>query len=247
LNQTVKRIEFGRVSCCRGPCARSLDFHPVTSSLALVCSLFFAMIGCLKPLQIENAMVSAKTSTRGLSYDDKNPVRMEARKLNSSSKFSIPACLAAIFVLLSCSLSLGDVTWIGGVNSDWDSGFNWDNFMGPGEGDYVNISRGPVDFTSGASPRLRGVRQTGGTFNISGGVFEASHLASAFSSFNGEVVQTGGTASINAIEIGGVYYTRCRWSLSLSRSQQKWLGWWYRQHDYFRRIFPDTRRSQGWG
>ncbi len=130
---------------------------------------------------------------------------MESTKLNLSSRFSIRACVTATFVLLSCSLSYGaDVFWVGNASSDWDNPFNWQNFLPPSDTDYVYIPGGTVDFTAanGTSANLRGFRQTGGTLNISGGELEVSNLASAYSSFNGDVVQTGGYAGINAIEIG---------------------------------------------
>lgn len=127
--------------------------------------------------------------------------------MNLKSSFSIRACFCAAFVFLCCSLSHGaDVYWLGNANSSWENGFNWNNNTGPADTDYVYILFGTVDFSasSGTSASLRGFRQTGGTLNISGGDLDVINLASAYSSFNSEVVQTGGVATINAIELGSV-------------------------------------------
>jgi len=83
-------------------------------------------------------------------------------------------------------------------------GLNWSNNTGPADTDYFNIVSGTVDFTEayGTSASLRGIRQFGGTLNISGGTLEVANLASAFSTFNGDVFQTGGITTVNTISIG---------------------------------------------
>jgi len=124
--------------------------------------------------------------------------------LNLRSKFAIRGIFSVALVLLCCSLSYGDAVWTGNVNSAWENNSNWTDNTGPVDADYVNISSGTVNFSSasGDSPSLRGIRQSGGRLNISGGTLEVAQLASAFSTFDGEVVQSGGFASINTIEVG---------------------------------------------
>ena len=124
--------------------------------------------------------------------------------LNLSFRFSVQAFLAATLVLLSCSLSYGDnVTWLGRVDNTWELGLNWDNFTGPAVSDSALLFSGTVDFTdSDTSPNLRAIVQDGGTLNISGSQLSATQVPSAFSRFNGEIVQTGGSSRINAVEMG---------------------------------------------
>ena len=149
-------------------------------------------------------MLSVDTSTKGLVRDIKNSVRMESTKLNSSSSLSLRAFLAATLVLLSCSLSYGgDVIWTGlAANTAWENDPNW-NLGVPAVSDSALLIFGTVDFTdSDTSPNLRAIVQEGGTLNISGSQLSATQVPSAFSSFNGEIVQTGGSSRINAVEMG---------------------------------------------
>ena len=129
---------------------------------------------------------------------------MESKKLNLSFRFSVRAILAATMVMLSCSLSYGDdVTWLGRVDNTWELGLNWDNFTGPAVSDSALLFSGTVDFTdSDTSPNLRAIVQEGGTLNISGSQLSATQVPSALSRFNGEIVQTGGSSRINAVEMG---------------------------------------------
>ncbi|WP_419195192.1 carbohydrate-binding protein [Novipirellula herctigrandis] len=125
--------------------------------------------------------------------------------MNLLSRFSIHVCFAAVLGLFFCSLSYGaDVYWTGNVNNAWENNGNWSPTTGPADTDYIYISSGTVNFSasSGTSANLRGFRQTGGALNISGGTLEVAQLASAYSSFDGDVVQTGGVATINAVQIG---------------------------------------------
>lgn len=124
--------------------------------------------------------------------------------MNSKLRFPIRACLSAALLFLCCSVShAADVYWSGTASSDWDNGFNWNNGSGPADTDYVYILFGTVDFDSPTnSPAMRGFRQSAGTLNIISGDLNVAQLASAYSSFNGEVIQTGGVAGINAVEIG---------------------------------------------
>jgi len=141
---------------------------------------------------------------------------METIKLYLPSKVSFSTCLAAVFVFAFCSTSSGaDVFWTGQVNNDWDNVGNWFNNAAPADSDYVNIfSGGTVDFTSGTSPSLRGVRQSGGILNISGGRLEAANRTNSNSDFDGAVFQTGGFASINAVQIGSAPGAIGRFELS---------------------------------
>ena len=132
-------------------------------------------------------------------------------------KKSIRGCFAFALIFFSCSLSFGDdVTWTGNVDNAWENGLNWDNNTGPADTDYVFISSGTVNFSSssGTSASLRGFRHTGGTLNISGGTLEVANLASAYSNFDSTVDQTGGFATVNAIQIGSANGTNASYVLS---------------------------------
>ena len=134
--------------------------------------------------------------------------------MNIPSKYFL-ACFTAVLVVLSSSLSYGDdVFFLQRSNSNWDFGFNWSNNVGPADGDYVFIPQGTLDFSTGTSVNLRGFRQTSGTLNISGGTLRANNVPSAFSSFDGEVNQTGGTADINAVVIGSAVGTDGSYTLN---------------------------------
>ena len=125
--------------------------------------------------------------------------------MNFRLSFSPRPLLTSALVLLSCSLTYGDdITWTGNTNNSWHTGSNWDNGTGPAEDDYADIPAGTVTYSTGTNPGLRGVRQDSGTFNITGGNFEAARRANNNSFFNGQVNQTNGFASINTIEIGSV-------------------------------------------
>ena len=147
-------------------------------------------------------MPSVDTSSPSCGIND--TTRMESKKLNLSFRFSVRAILAATMVMLSCSLSYGDdVTWLGRVDNTWELGLNWDNFTGPAVSDSALLFSGTVDFTdSDTSPNLRAIVQEGGTLNISGSQLSATQVPSALSRFNGEIVQTGGSSRINAVEMG---------------------------------------------
>ena len=125
--------------------------------------------------------------------------------MNFRFSFSPRPVLTSALVLLSCSLTYGDdVTWTGNTNNSWHTGSNWDNNTGPAEDDYADIPSGTVNYSTGTNPGLRGVRQDSGTFNITGGSFEAARRANNNSFFNGQANQTNGFASINTVEIGSV-------------------------------------------
>jgi len=128
-------------------------------------------------------------------------------KLNQLFSLTRRLFFSATLVLLSCSFSFGDnIFWTGSVSNQWENGSNWNVSTVPAHTDYVYIQDGTVNFsdTIEGNPNLRGFRQTGGTLNISGGELDAFQLASAFSDFDGQVNQTGGTAAINAVQIGSV-------------------------------------------
>ena len=149
-------------------------------------------------------MPSVDTSASSQICSINDSTTMEPKKSNLSFRFSVQAFLAATLVMLSCSLSYGDnVTWLGRVDNTWELGLNWDNFTGPAVSDSALLSSGTVDFTdSDTSPNLRAIVQEGGTLNISGSQLSATQVPSAFSRFNGEIVQTGGSSRINAVEMG---------------------------------------------
>ena len=95
--------------------------------------------------------------------------------MNFRLSFSPRPLLTSALVLLSCSLTYGDdITWTGNTNNSWHTGSNWDNGTGPAEDDYADIPSGTVNYSTGTNPGLRGVRQNSGTFNITGGNFEAA-------------------------------------------------------------------------
>ena len=123
--------------------------------------------------------------------------------MKSYSNFSAPSFLTAALVLLSCVTTYGDdITWTGSANNVWANGANWDNNTGPAEDDYADIPSGTVVYSTGTNPGLRGIRQASGNFTISGGTLELARRSNANSDFNGSVNQTGGIASINALQIG---------------------------------------------
>ena len=121
------------------------------------------------------------------------------------STFSTLACVFLALVFVFCTASFAqDVTWTGATDDAWENGSNWNNNIGPAEGDWVIIPSGTVEYSaaSGDSPSLRGIGQDGGTLNISGGQLNLAQNASAISNFNGAVNQTGGFAGVNTMRIG---------------------------------------------
>ena len=113
-------------------------------------------------------MLMPSVDTSSPSYGINDTTRMESKKLNLSSRFSVRAILAATMVLLSCSLSYGgDVIWTGlAGNTAWENGSNW-NLGVPALSDSALLFFGTVDFTdSDTSPNLRAIVQEGGTLNI---------------------------------------------------------------------------------
>ena len=134
--------------------------------------------------------------------------------MNLSTRLLHRSFITAALVLLSGSLAFGDdVFWTGNIDNSWDNAFNWNNLSGPAEADFVFIAIGTLDFNT-ESPSLRGFRQSGGTLNISGGRLEAAQQPSGFSDFNGTVNQTGGFASINAVQIGNASGTNGSYTLN---------------------------------
>ena len=129
---------------------------------------------------------------------------METIKLNLPARVMFPACIAALVFAFGSPSYGADVTWTGNVNNRFEVGGNWDNGTGPIDKDYVEMDSGTVNYSSssGTSANLRGIRQSGGTLNISGGQLNVAELASAVSFFDGSVNQTGGDARINAARIG---------------------------------------------
>jgi len=132
---------------------------------------------------------------------------METIKLNSPSQSYVRVCLAAALVLISCSSSVNaDITWTGASNSSWGVSGNWDSGVTPVRADWVVFpaTSGTVNFTSSSGDilDLRGIRQAGGTLNITGGELGTGELASAVSTLDGSVVQTGGLSRINAVRMG---------------------------------------------
>ena len=115
--------------------------------------------------------------------------------------------LKSLFALSLFSLSIpfadaADVTWTGRSDSDWENDSNWNTSSTPVEGDVAIINSGAVDYTFDADFGLRSLRMGGGVLNISDGFLRANRTASADSPVNGSVIQTGGTADINELELG---------------------------------------------
>ena len=116
-------------------------------------------------------------------------------------------CLLAVIALATVpldQLAAADITWSGAVSSAWETGANWSNGTGPAAGDQVFIHSGTVNFTAntGSSPSMRGLRLLGGTLQVSGGTLSLASTSSAESHVDGAFVQTGGTTSINELEVG---------------------------------------------
>ncbi len=141
---------------------------------------------------------------------------METNKLNCPPSTLFQSTFSAILVLLSCSLAHGDnATWTGAVNSDWGNAGNWENGIIPVDQDHVCLPSGTVTFSSSSiSPNLRTLQQSGGTLNITGGNLTVAQLASAVTMFDGQVNQTGGLATINAIQIGSQQGTNSSYVLN---------------------------------
>ncbi|MGJ8641126.1 MAG: carbohydrate-binding protein [Opitutaceae bacterium] len=98
----------------------------------------------------------------------------------------------------------GYITWDGSESTDWNDGLNWDNSAGPvTDGDRIIINSGTVDYTAPSGENLRVLRLLGGTMTISAGAFKATRNANWDSFVNGTLYQTGGTAEINELEVGG--------------------------------------------
>ena len=124
--------------------------------------------------------------------------------MNLPSRVSFRGCVSASLFLLLCTVSqAADVTWTGSTNSRWETGSNWNTGAVPTSADFAIIPSGNVNVasSSGTTPNIRGIRQAGGTINISGGTVEAGQV-SQYSDFNGTVNQTGGVASFNMARIG---------------------------------------------
>ena len=135
--------------------------------------------------------------------------------MNLSLSFSHRSFITAALVFLSCSLAYGDdATWTGNLSNDWNSGGNWNNSTGPVEDFYADIPSGTVVYSTGTSVGLRGIRQAGGNLTISGGTLELARRSNANSDFNGAVNQTGGIASINALQIGSTSGTNGSYTLN---------------------------------
>ena len=120
------------------------------------------------------------------------------------SSILIRTFLAAAFVSVVCSHSYAeDVTWNGILTDDWEVGLNWDTGNTPTSDDFAYIPSGTVNITdnSGTTPNIKGLRQKGGTLNISGGTVEAGQVGQ-LSIFDGSVAQSGGFVSVNVARIG---------------------------------------------
>ena len=135
-------------------------------------------------------------------YSHLKPPRRPTLKINFPSELAYRLCTSAAMVLLFCSTTLGaDITWTGSSGS-FQTGSNWDTGVVPGNEDFAFIPSGTVNI-SNVTADVRGIRQTGGTINISGdnAVLEAGQT-NQFSQFDGTVMQSGGLASINSVVIG---------------------------------------------
>ncbi len=117
----------------------------------------------------------------------------------------------------------GNVFWTGLTNDDWNNATNWNR--DPVEGDYAYITFSNPELSSGDSIAIRGLRAQGGTFTISGGQLNAAFQSSAESHLNATMIQTGGTAVINELEIGQALgetgsYLLSGGQLNISRAQE---------------------------
>lgn len=125
--------------------------------------------------------------------------------MNLLSLASVRTSLVAAIVLAFCSQSFGDdITWTGAVNSAWENGGNWDDGVGPLDTDWAILPSGTVNYSaaSGESTNMRGIRQTGGILNITGGELNLAQLASSISEVGSVVNHTGGFATINTLRVG---------------------------------------------
>ncbi|MCX6854757.1 MAG: hypothetical protein NTV80_07610, partial [Verrucomicrobia bacterium] len=119
-------------------------------------------------------------------------------------------------LLLACTAGVtghaATVTWDASLIGAWENPLNWDNDLGPADGDSAVIISGAPNFTTGTSVSLNAIRVLGGTLNFSGGIFNSTNNSSYDSNVDGTVNHTGTTATINELEIGrtaggnGLYY-----------------------------------------
>lgn len=94
------------------------------------------------------------------------------------------------------------VTWNGATSTDWATGTNRDNTLGPAQSDTAGINSGTALFSTGTSVALNSLQLVGGTMTISGGTFNATNSSSKDSWVDGTLICTGGTTKFNELEIG---------------------------------------------
>ena len=120
---------------------------------------------------------------------------------------------AALFASLLASMTIqaADVTWTGASDTDWANGSNWNNSIGPTDGDNIILNSGSlINFEVYPSidplPNYRQVAQSGGVLNIIGGELKATSTSPSqgTSQFNGTVTQTSGVVELNRVQIRNV-------------------------------------------
>ena len=119
-----------------------------------------------------------------------------------------------IFLTLTGLQPVFSETWTGSSSSAWEDGSNWSNGTVPAEGNRVFLNAGSViDYTVG-DLNLRAIEQSGGVLNILDSEFRVTELASATTTFDGTVNQSGGFADINRIFMGNSDGVEAQYNLS---------------------------------